>query len=105
MKIAIASSNGENVDLHLGKADSIYIYEYLDGLELIEHRNIDIDKNAKHQGGKVLEACQDCDVIIVEDFGFKTKVTANEMNIILFKGHGKINEVFNEFVNWYEVMK
>ena len=30
MKIAIASSNGGNVDLHLGKAYSLYIYEYDD---------------------------------------------------------------------------
>ena len=28
MRIAVASSNGENVDLHFGKAKSLYVYEY-----------------------------------------------------------------------------
>ena len=68
MKIAIASSNGENVDLHLGKAYSLYIYEYDDeGITLLEHRILELEDD-KHQGGKVIQACEDCDVIIsVED--------------------------------------
>ena len=28
MRIAVASTNGENVDLHFGKARSLYVYEY-----------------------------------------------------------------------------
>ena len=28
MRIAVASSNGENVDLHFGKAKSLFVYEY-----------------------------------------------------------------------------
>ena len=28
MRIAVASSNGEDVDLHFGKAHSLYVYEY-----------------------------------------------------------------------------
>ena len=38
MKIAIVSSNGENVDLHLGKGYSLYVYDYEDDdLTFIEH--------------------------------------------------------------------
>jgi predicted Fe-Mo cluster-binding NifX family protein len=28
MRIAVASSNGEDLDLHFGKAHSLYVYEY-----------------------------------------------------------------------------
>ena len=28
MRLAVVSSDGENVDLHLGKGSSIYIYDY-----------------------------------------------------------------------------
>ena len=30
MRIAVASTDGENVDLHFGKARSLYVYEYDD---------------------------------------------------------------------------
>ena len=35
MRIAIVSSDGENVDLHLGKGSSVYIYDYEKELKFV----------------------------------------------------------------------
>ena len=65
MRIALASSNGDIVDLHLGKAVSLVIYDVVDNdFDFVETRKLAIDKDAKHQGGDVIQECNDCDVII-----------------------------------------
>ena len=96
MKIAVLSSNGEYVDLHVGKGESAYLYN---DLEFLEHRNIDIDIKSKHQGFKVLEALNDCDAIIAQDFGFKTKENADSKGIILYRFDGSIKNALNDFLS------
>ena len=52
MRIAVASTNGENVDLHFGKANSLYVYEYDeedDEFKFIDQRNVEIEQDMKHQ--------------------------------------------------------
>ncbi len=106
MKIAIASSNGIDVDLHLGKGNSLYIYEYDDeGPSFVEHREIDIDVEDKHQGSKVIQACKDCDVIISAQYGFKSKIKANELNIKLVTDEGSVDEALKNYINHYNFMK
>ena len=40
LKVALASSDGKNIDLHFGKAEKFYIYELKDkGFELVESRD------------------------------------------------------------------
>ena len=40
LKVALASSDGKNIDLHFGKAEKFYIYELKDkDFELVENRN------------------------------------------------------------------
>ena len=47
MRIALASSNGDAVDLHLGKAVSLAIYDVVDDkFDFVETRKVAIDKNA-----------------------------------------------------------
>ena len=53
MRLAVVSSDGENVDLHLGRGKSVFIYDYDDELNFVEQRDIEIADDAKHQGGKV----------------------------------------------------
>ena len=56
MKIAVVSSNGQNVDLHLGKGYSLYIYEYEnDEITFTEHREVDIDLKASIREAKLLK--------------------------------------------------
>lgn len=106
MKIAVVSSNGQDVDLHLGRGNSLYIYEYDDNdLTFVEHREVDIDLEDKHQGGKVIQACEDCDVIISAQFGFKSKIKANELNIKLVSDESSVNEALKSYIDHYNFMK
>lgn len=106
MKIAVVSSDGANVDLHLGKGNSIFIYEFEnDNLDLLEHRQIDIDVESKHQGSKVIEACKDCDVLIALQYGFKSKIIAEDVGIKLVEDEGTIDEVLKRYIDHVNFMK
>lgn len=105
MRIAVVSSDGANVDLHLGKGNSVFIYEYdNDNLDLVEHRQIDIDVESKHQGSKVIEACSDCDVLIALQYGFKSKIRAEDAGIKLIDDEGTIDEVLARYINHVNFM-
>ena len=52
MRLAVVSSDGKNVDLHLGKGHTIYIYDYEDELSFVEMRKLQMDEDSKHQGGE-----------------------------------------------------
>ena len=89
MKIAVVSSNGVDVDLHLGKGYSLYVYDYGDDdLTFVEHREVDIDLESQHQGSKVIKACEDCDVIIAAQFGFKSKITSLKTLVTVLQVQG-----------------
>ncbi len=106
MKIAVVSSNGVDVDLHLGKGNSLYIYEYGENdLTFVEHREVDIDLEDKHQGEKVIRVCWDCDVIISAQFGFKSKIKADELNIKLVTDESSVDEALKSYIDHYNFMK
>ena len=46
MRLAVVSSDGENVDLHLGKGKSVYVYNYDGELSFVEHREIGIAEDS-----------------------------------------------------------
>ena len=85
MRLAVVSSDGKNVDLHLGRGNSIYVYDYDGELTFVENRNLEIAEDSKHQGGKVIKACEDCDVLFCVQYGFKSKIKAEDANIKLVK--------------------
>ena len=105
MKIAVVSSDGKTVDLHLGKGRNIYIYEYGDELKFLESRQVEISDDSKHQGGKVLKTCEDCDVLISVQYGFKSKIRADEQGIKLVCDEGPVDEVLQRYINHYNFMK
>lgn len=105
MRLAVVSSDGENVDLHLGKGKNVFIYDYGDELNFIEKRSVEIAEDAKHQGSKVLMACEDCDVLIAVQYGFKSKIKAEDMGIKLVMDEGPIDEVLTRFIDHYNFMK
>ncbi|MDO5823596.1 NifB/NifX family molybdenum-iron cluster-binding protein [Methanobrevibacter sp.] len=105
MRLAVVSSDGANVDLHLGKGKSIYVYDYGDEIRFVEQRDIEIEEDSKHQGGKVIKACSDCDVLISVQYGFKSKVKANEVGLKLVMDEGPIDEVLKRYVDHYNFMK
>ena len=105
MRLAVVSSDGENVDLHLGKGKSVYIYDYDDELSFVEVRNLEIDGEAKHQGGKVIKTCSDCDVLFAVQYGFKSKIKADDAGIKLVMDEGPIDEVLQRYIDHVEFMK
>ena len=105
MRLAVVSSDGENVDLHLGKGKTVYVYEYLDDLKFVEKREVEIANDAKHQGGKVINACGDCDVLISVQYGFKSKIKAEDAGIKLVMDEGSIEEVLKRYISHVEFMK
>lgn len=105
MRLAVVSSNGENVDLHLGKGKSVYVYDYEDELNFVEKREIEISEDSKHQGGKVIQACSDCDVLISAQYGFKSKIKADDAGIKLVIDEGPVDEVLKRYIDHVEFMK
>ena len=105
MRLAVVSSDGKNVDLHLGKGKSVYVYDYEDELSFVEMRSVEIAEDSKHQGSKVLKACEDCDVLISVQFGFKSKIRAEDQGIKLVMDEGPIDEVLKRYIDHVEFMK
>ena len=105
MRLAVVSSDGENVDLHLGKGNSLYVYDYEEDVSFVEHRTVDIDVESKHQGSKVLKACEDCDVLIAVEYGFKSKIKAEDMGIKLVKDEGPVDDVLQRYIDHVNFMK
>ena len=105
MRLAVVSSDGENVDLHLGRGKSVYVYDYGDELEFVERRDIEIADDAKHQGGKVIKTCSDCDVLICVQYGFKSKIKAEDAGIKLVMDEGSIDDVVKRYINHVNFMK
>ena len=105
MKIAVVSSDGKNVDLHLGKGRNICIYQYNDELKFLESRKVEISQDSKHQGDKVLKTCEDCDVLISVQYGFKSKIRADDQGIKLICDEGPVDEVLQRYIDHYNFMK
>ena len=105
MRLAVVSSDGENVDLHLGKGKSLYIYDWDEELNFVEVRDVEITEDSKHQGGKVLNACSDCDVLIAVQYGFKSKIKAEDAGIKLVMDEGPIDDVLKRYIDHVEFMK
>ena len=99
MKIAIASTDGKNVDLHFGKARSLCIFDF-DGetKKFIERRTVEFVKDQKHQWMKTLKAIEDCDVIICVQAGFKSKCGMDESGIKLVEDEGPVDEVLKRYL-------
>ncbi|WP_295589618.1 NifB/NifX family molybdenum-iron cluster-binding protein [uncultured Methanobrevibacter sp.] len=104
MRLAVVSSDGKNVDLHLGRGKSVYVYDYADELKFVERRDVEISEDAKHQGGKVITACHDCDVLIAVQFGFKSKIKADDAGIRLVMDEGPVDEVLQRYIDHYNFM-
>lgn len=105
MRLAVVSSDGENVDLHLGRGKSVYVYDYDEEVNFVERRDIEIAEDARHQGGKVIKACQDCDVLISVQYGFKSKIKAEDAGIKLVEDEGPIDEVLKRYIDHVNFMK
>ena len=105
MRLAVVSSYGKNVDLHFGKGKSVYIYDWDEELNFVEMRSVEIADDEKHQGSKVLKACEDCDVLIAVQYGFKSKIKADDAGIKLVMDEGPIDDVLQRYIDHVNFMK
>ena len=108
MRIAIASSDGKNVDLHFGKASSLCIFDFDEegnNKRFIEKRAVEIKSGEKHQWMKTLDIIQDSDVVICVQAGMKSKFGIEEADIKLVEDEGPIDEVLNRYIDHYKFMK
>ncbi|WP_405303554.1 NifB/NifX family molybdenum-iron cluster-binding protein [Methanobrevibacter sp.] len=105
MRIAVVSSDGKNVDLHLGRGKTVCVYDCGDEISFVERRDVEIAEDSKHQGGKVLKACGDCDVLIAVQYGFKSKIKAENQGIKLVMDEGPIDDVLKRYMDHVDFMK
>ena len=108
MRIAVASSNGKDVDLHFGKAHSLYVYEYdeeNDEFKFIDQRNVEIEQDMKHQNPNIIKAIEDCEVAICEEFGFKAQIHAEDAGLKLVKEEGTVEEALRKYIDHVNFMK
>ena len=105
MRLAVVSSDGENVDLHLGRGSRVYVYDWDGELAFVEMREVEISEDAKHQGGKVIKICSDCDVLISVQYGFKSKIKADDAGIRLVMDEGPVMDVLQRYIDHVEFMK
>lgn len=107
MRIAVSSSDGENLDLHFGRSNSLSIYDFNEKDEsvvFIEKRTVDLS-DEKHQGIKILNVIKDCNVVISTQIGFKSKMLLEDSNIKFVQDQGPINEVLDRYIKHYIFMK
>lgn len=106
MRVAVASSDGKEVNLHFGKAKNLYIYDIDDeDINFIEERFVDVSDEIKHQGSKVIDAVPDCEVVFVVQYGPKTKIKAKNANLKLVEDEGPIEEVLKRYIAHLKFMK
>lgn len=104
-KIAIASTDGEQIDLGFGQCDSFYIIEIADDGSISNESSrkmndqLEGEKRSEYQnlacGGKVLfKAAQlaDCDVVLCKEIGFQARKNLNSRGISVFDIDGTKTE-------------
>jgi predicted Fe-Mo cluster-binding NifX family protein len=106
LKIAVASSDGENVNSHFGKASKFIIYEF-DGekAEMVEERKVNLDPAEKHQWMKTLDAIRDCDIVIAVQAGLRAKFGLEEAGIRFVSDEGPIEDAIRRYIKHYKFMK
>jgi len=105
MRIALASSSGEEVDLHFGRASRFLVYDYSKGkLRFLESRTVDISETGKHQWMKALDAIRDCDVVIAVQAGLKGKFGIEDAGIKFVADEGPVEEVLDRWIRHAEFM-
>jgi predicted Fe-Mo cluster-binding NifX family protein len=105
MKIAVATSNGKDVD-HFGKAQEFMIYEFdEENMTFIEKRESKKIKGEKHQWQKSLDVIEDCEVVICAQAGLKGKFGLKNAGIKLVEDEGTIEDALHRYIKHHNFMK
>lgn len=100
-RIAVASSDGVNVDLHFARASQFYIYDIRDsGFEFIELRkcNAAFGHN-QNEFDKTLEKLEGCKAVIVNRVGTGALQFLAARGFRVFEAPYPVKDVLNKIVN------
>ena len=98
LKVALASSDGKNIDLHFGKAEKFYIYSIDDevGYDLVEERLVEpVCQDGSHQISKMEESTlrfTDCKYIVVSRLGAAAGAALSAHGITAMELPGTIDD-------------
>lgn len=97
-KVAIASTNGETVNMHYGKATKFYIYSIDDevGYDLVEERQVEpVCQEGSHVISKMEESVlrfTDCRYIVVSRLGTAASAALSSAGITAMELPGTIDD-------------
>ncbi|MDR1454235.1 MAG: hypothetical protein LBJ01_01165 [Tannerella sp.] len=99
-RIAIASSDGDTVNLHFGQATNLLIYEIgEEKVDFIEDRKVElVAGEAAHAEANMeifVDALRDCSAIFVRRIGERSLRYLRERNITAFEVNFSLNHIFN----------
>ncbi len=103
-RIAIASSNGENVDLHFAQAESFLIYEITkDGVDFIDDRPVVLpEKEHVHNEENmdaVIELLNDCVAVFVLKIGMRSSRQLYARGLKSFEVSYPLHHIFRTLVD------
>ena len=97
-KVAIASTDGESVNQHYGKAEKFYIYSIDDevGYDLVEERQVQpVCMGGAHEISKMEESTRnftDCRYLVVSRLGTAANATLSAAGITAMELPGSIDD-------------
>jgi predicted Fe-Mo cluster-binding NifX family protein len=102
-KIAIASSDGESVNQHFGKAESFLIYEVFDGkVEFVEDREVSISTRetvySKSHINNIIELVSDCKAVFAIRIGDHAARELFSRGIKAFSVDFSLNYIFTTLI-------
>lgn len=100
-KIAVASSDGKNVDLALGAAEEFYIYEATDDGKI---DFAEIRKTQETECGHIpkLNLIRDCKCLLCKKIGYQAVKQFEKNGITVFDIEYDINGALEKIVSYYK---
>lgn len=100
-RVAIASSDGENIDLHFARTTGFYIYDVGDtNYEFVEYRGIDgIFGHNEWEFEKALQNIDDCTAVIVSRIGRGALSYAASRGLRIFEAPYPIESVLKKLID------
>lgn len=110
-KIAVATSDGEKIDLHFGEAGVFYIYN-VDGKDFVFlERRSDFRNDKKTAAGEgcchaemsgKIESLKDCRAVVASKIGFNAQKMLSKINVSIFDDVGcTVNEALKLIARYF----
>lgn len=100
-RVAVASSDGEQIDLHFGQAYQFYIYDVDDsGYSLAEVRKVNV--SLTHNAGEIerkAAVLQDCDALFAAEIGLGAMRQLAGQSIRIFEAPFAVEAVLTKVVS------